>query len=134
MLLTVNRLGSTNISLRKVALRRRGRRRSAGGWCDSDIQRPTLARRPRCRYACHFACLLRAHPLAKGAGERKISAADPRLPGEPFSASLIDIEAWDSSEAVVRERGFGELAELHAGLAVPQERVPGRGPAGAIEQ
>src|SRR5437016_13843137 len=50
MLLTVNRFGNTNISLRRFARGRRALRLSAGDGCESDIRKGTLARRRHRRY------------------------------------------------------------------------------------
>src|SRR5438105_823991 len=50
MLLTVNRFGSTNISLRRFARGGRGWRLSAGGGYESGIQCETLARQGGRRY------------------------------------------------------------------------------------
>src|SRR5437762_7133055 len=94
MLLTVNRLGSTNISLRRFARGRRGRRRSAGGGYEFGIRRETLARRPDGRHEVNSVFLRRIYTgsLAQGTAEGEVSLADVDRSGESPSASRVDVE------------------------------------------
>src|SRR3954470_1932935 len=126
MLLTVKRLGSTNISLRRFARGRRGCRLSAGGWCEASIGEATLARRPQRSYDSDSARLLPAAALPQLARQGQISAADLGVAGEPSPTSDVDVERAVSTKAVLRQGRGGLLSELHGRLVVPIEGVSGR--------
>src|SRR5258708_33652824 len=100
MLLTVNRLGSTNISLRRLGRAQRRLRLAAGG-CGgpSAMNSGTLARPPVTRHAPRSAQLLDARTLAHRRGE---GVAEPQIGGacQTLSAADVDIEARVSFEAI----------------------------------
>src|SRR5258708_39306448 len=90
MLLTVNRLGSTNISLRRLGRGLRRLRLSAGG-CGgtSAMNSGTLARRPVTRHAPRSAQLLDARTLAHRRGE---GVAEPQIGGARPNLSPADFD------------------------------------------
>src|SRR6184192_3456386 len=119
MLLTVNRLGSTNISLRRFGRRRR--RLSSRGCGGRAIGSATVAQ------------LLYTGALAER-GCRGIARFQLGHSGQPFSAAGIDIENRISREAVPPQRRPRALAELQPGQRVALEQAPGRGPVRPIEE
>src|SRR4051812_10161251 len=123
MLLTVKRLGRTNISLRRFARGRRGWRLSPGGCGRPGISAATLTRRSYRSYACDSARLLRrrgaggirrAAALPQAARNGQVVPADVGSAGEPFSASGVDVEAQVPAKAVLGQDRARPFPELHA--------------------
>src|SRR6266478_7493614 len=92
--------------------------------------------RPACTAAERFwgPRLGRAVALPEPPCQRQVAAADLRVAGEPFAASSVDVEAPAAAEAVLGEGGAGLLRELHAGLDVAIEGVPGRASPGSVHE
>src|SRR4051812_19959746 len=102
MLLTVNRLGSTNISLRRLTRGLRRRRRSAGG-CTGAAIAPNASTRqtgPPCRKSRQlFDACATAHRHVEGVSRFHVGRA-----GDAFATAGVDVEAQVPVEVVPPER------------------------------
>src|SRR5438552_19181553 len=130
MLLTVNRLGSTNISLRRSGRRRRRRSRAVSG-----IDPRTLA---RASGTCHVGAprpgnrpLAPAGPGRPGAlvaavarfggAEKGVAGAQVHASATPADRTHVIGEV--AAEPVPQERRGRQLRDPHAGTAIPLETV-----------
>src|SRR5207237_5716731 len=132
MLLTVNRLGSTNMSLRRSGRLRRRRSRAGSG-----IDRGTLA---RASSTCHSGG--RVLPVGRAAVHSVPTSTVPRLLAAPVrfrraeeriaaahvyaaaaAADRVHIVGLVAAEPVPEQRRRRTLRDLHAGAAVPLETI-----------
>src|SRR5207248_9239554 len=135
MLLTVNRFGSTNISLRRFTRGRRGWRLSAGGGYESGIRRnASTPKGPSLRSDSASLRRVGACALAQDAAHGEVPFAQLDFAGKPPAAADVDVEAEVAREAVLRQRRLRLFAELDARLPIAIEGVPAGAAARAVEE